>query len=68
MKDHEADCWICGICGYEYVASAGDVSRNIPPGTPWNELPDDWCCPDCQMSKSEFVPSEIIGEAQAESR
>ena len=31
---------------YTYDPEAGDYERNIPPGTPFEELPDDWCCPE----------------------
>ena len=31
---------------YTYDPEAGDYDRNIPPGTPFEELPDDWCCPE----------------------
>ena len=39
--------YICSICGYVY-----DEAEN----TPWAELPDDWKCPLCGASKSDFVP------------
>lgn len=43
---------ICSICGYVY-----DEAEN----TPWAELPEDWKCPLCGASKSDFVPE---GSAQ----
>ena len=39
--------YICQICGYVY-----DEAENAP----WAELPDDWKCPLCGASKSDFVP------------
>lgn len=44
----------CTICGYEYHPALGDPENGIPAGTPWDDLPDDWLCPDCQMPKEDF--------------
>ncbi|WP_095058683.1 rubredoxin [Pseudomonas sp. Irchel s3f7] len=44
----------CTVCGYEYDPALGDPENGIPPGTPWNDLPEDWLCPDCQMPKEDF--------------
>jgi rubredoxin len=44
----------CSVCGYVYDPEQGDPDSNIPPGTPFEELPDDWQCPVCGASKSEF--------------
>ncbi|WPN49868.1 MULTISPECIES: rubredoxin [unclassified Pseudomonas] len=44
----------CTVCGYEYDPALGDSENGIPPGTPWNNLPEDWLCPDCQMPKEDF--------------
>ena len=44
----------CTICGYEYDPALGDPENGIPPGTPWDDLPEDWLCPDCQMPKEDF--------------
>lgn len=46
----------CNICGYIYDPAKGDKDGNIPPGTPFEKLPDDWVCPVCGASKSEFEP------------
>ena len=34
--------------------AAGDYERNIPPGTPFEDLPEDWCCPECGAEKDFF--------------
>lgn len=44
----------CSVCGYIYDPEQGDPDGNIPPGTPFEKLPDDWQCPVCGASKSEF--------------
>ena len=44
----------CTICGYIYDPEAGDPDSGIKPGTPFEELPDDWVCPVCGAPKSDF--------------
>ena len=44
----------CVLCGYIYDPEAGDYERNIPQGTPFEDLPDDWCCPECGAEKEYF--------------
>ena len=46
----------CGICGYVYDPAEGDPENGIEPGTPFEELPDDWECPVCGAPKEEFSP------------
>ena len=47
--------WVCSVCDYRYVKEAGDPATGIPPGTPFEELPADWRCPDCMVGKEAFV-------------
>ena len=35
----------CGPCGYIYDPEEGDPDSGIAPGTAFEDLPDDWCCP-----------------------
>ena len=44
----------CTVCGYVYDPELGDSDSGIKPGTPFEEIPDDWVCPVCGASKSEF--------------
>ena len=46
----------CSVCGYVYDPEIGDPDSGIAPGTPFEDLPDDWVCPLCGVSKSEFNP------------
>jgi rubredoxin len=48
--------YVCNVCGYVYDPAKGDPEGNIPPGTPFEKLPDDWACPVCGAPKSEFSP------------
>lgn len=51
--------WICIICGLIYDEANGWPDDGIPPGTPWAEVPDDWLCPDCGVSKASFDMQEL---------
>jgi len=44
----------CTICGYIYDPEKGDPDSGIRPGTPFEELPDDWVCPICGANKDAF--------------
>ena len=48
----------CSVCGYIYDPSKGDPDSGIKPGTPFEQLPDDWTCPVCGASKDEFEKLE----------
>jgi len=48
----------CTVCGYIYDPELGDPDGDIKPGTPFEELPDDWVCPVCGAEKSEFKKIE----------
>lgn len=50
--------YICSVCGYIYDESKGIPEAGIAPGTMWNDLPEDWVCPLCGASKSEFVEND----------
>jgi rubredoxin len=46
--------WRCATCDYVYVPEYGDPKNGIPAGTPFEELPDHWRCPECGVRKSAF--------------
>ncbi len=48
----------CTVCGYIYDPELGDPDGGIKPGTPFEEIPDDWVCPLCGASKNEFERME----------
>jgi rubredoxin len=48
----------CLICGYIYDPEKGDPDGNIEPGTAFEDLPDDWVCPECGAGKKDFEPVE----------
>lgn len=42
------------ICNFIYDPAAGDLEFAVPPGTPFEELPDDWVCIECGAEKDCF--------------
>lgn len=47
--------WECSVCGYIYDPALGDPDGGIAPGTPFEQIPDNWVCPSCGASKDMFV-------------
>ena len=50
--------YICTVCDYIYDPAIGDPDSGIEPGTAFEDLPTDWECPDCGVSKEDFEPLE----------
>ncbi len=50
--------WKCIVCGYVYDPGEGDNEAGMPPGTSFEELPDDWVCPECGVGKDMFEKEE----------
>jgi rubredoxin len=46
--------WECIVCGFIYDEAQGLPDEGIAPGTRWEDIPDDWVCPDCGVSKEDF--------------
>jgi rubredoxin len=46
--------WICTSCGFIYDPAEGDPDGGIPPGTPFEDIPNDWFCPVCGARKRDF--------------
>ena len=46
--------WICEPCGFLYDPAEGDPDSGIAPGTPFEDIPDDWMCPICGAGKADF--------------
>ncbi len=44
----------CVVCGFIYDEAVGIPDEGIPAGTQWADVPADWECPDCGVSKSDF--------------
>jgi len=46
--------WICVVCGYVYDEAEGWAEEGIAPGTRWEDVPEEWGCPDCGVGKADF--------------
>lgn len=46
--------WECVICGFIYDEALGLPGHDIAPGTRWEDVPDDFECPDCGIGKADF--------------
>ena len=50
--------YVCTVCGYVYDPEVGDPDADINPGTAFEDLPEDWLCPECGADKSMFEEEE----------
>jgi rubredoxin len=51
--------WQCMVCGFIYDEESGLPEEGLAPGTRWDEIPDDWMCPDCGVGKEDFEMIEL---------
>lgn len=65
MSEEPYRRYVCRVCGYIYDEALGDPDGGLPPGTRFDDIPDDWECPDCGVSKADFTPLEAPDEAAA---
>ena len=56
QRSLEASRMQCRVCWHVYDPAEGCPEWNVPPGTPFAELPEDFTCPDCGQPKSSFLP------------
>jgi rubredoxin len=49
----------CIVCGWIYDEATGWPEDGIAPGTKWEDVPNDWTCPDCGVSKADFEMIEV---------
>lgn len=54
-KEKRVANYRCTVCGYVYYPEIGDPLSGIKPGTPFENIPDDWVCPVCGARKNKFV-------------
>jgi rubredoxin len=48
----------CLLCSYVYDPVKGDPENGVDPGTPFEDVPDSWVCPECGAGKDEFEPED----------
>ena len=51
--------WQCMVCGFIYDEELGLPEEGIGPATRWDEIPEDWSCPECGVSKEDFEMIEL---------
>ena len=52
MSDYKK--YICVVCDYIYDEEQGDPDSGLAPGTRWADVPEDWTCPECGVTKIDF--------------
>lgn len=45
----------CGVCWRVYDPAEGDEINQIPPGTSFADLPENWVCPGCEAARQRFL-------------
>jgi rubredoxin len=45
----------CGVCWLVYDPGEGDPVWQVPPGTAFEDLPSEWCCPNCDAPRERFM-------------
>lgn len=51
--------YVCAVCGDVYDEAKGDPESGVAAGTRWEDVPENWLCPECGVEKSRFKPLEI---------
>ncbi len=51
--------WLCTVCGYVYNEELGDEAHGIAAGTKWQDVAEDWTCPDCGVKKNDFEMQQV---------
>lgn len=46
--------YVCTVCAWIYDPAVGDPDSGIAPGTAFEDIPEDWTCPICGVTKEDF--------------
>lgn len=57
-EDIDMQKYVCDVCGYVYDPAVGDPDNGIEPGTAFEDIPDDWACPLCDVNKDMFSEAD----------
>ncbi len=49
----------CIVCDWVYDEYLGAPNEGIEPMTRWEDVPEDWVCPDCGATKDQFEMVEV---------
>jgi len=59
--------WECLVCGFFYDEALGRPEDGIAAGTRWEDVPEDWYCPECGVGKADFemvrLPLDAVAPA-----
>lgn len=44
----------CRYCSHVYDEALGDPDSGIAPGTKYEDIPEDWICPECGAAKADY--------------
>lgn len=55
MSDRPFRKYRCNYCSLIYDEATGLAEDNIPPGTRWEDIDEDWFCPQCGATKADFT-------------
>jgi rubredoxin len=58
-KEYNMKVYECIVCGFVYDEAKGDPEHGIAAGTRWEDVPQEWNCPDCGVAKADFDMREI---------
>lgn len=59
LTEKKMKTYKCTVCGWIYDEIKGAEKEGIAPGTKWEDVPEDWVCPDCGVTKDQFDMVEI---------
>lgn len=51
--------YVCNVCGWVYVVSDGLPEKGIAPATNWQDVPEDFLCPVCNVNKDQFSKNGV---------
>jgi Rubredoxin len=56
MEEFKMKKYVCTVCNWVYDEEKGDPDNGIAPGTSWDDLPEDYVCPECGVGRDMFEP------------
>jgi rubredoxin len=60
MENEQIGLVLCSHCRRCYDESCGCPSAGVAAGTSWEDVPEDWRCPDCGTPKCYFESVDMI--------
>ena len=57
MSDYKE--YMCVVCGFVYHEAEGLPEEGFPAGTRWEDIPENWVCPECGAGKEDFEMVEV---------